>query len=94
VGGLDYRADPTTLTPGGELVALLDGRATFELHGELLMRRGVDHIRAERSAPVLAEHRCGPIPDEYVDHVWFEVAVLLVVRLLGGTPVLPDQPPF
>lgn len=95
VTGLDRHVDLATLTAEGELMALLERRATYELRGERLIRRTTLHIgNGERACPVLADHACKPVPEHLVDHVWDEVAVALARRLLGAAPVLPDNPPF
>lgn len=66
--GLTTWCDPGELTPDGELLALLDGRHTWDLYGgsQLTYRRpsAITHRPAgDRRRPVLAEHRCHqPIP--------------------------------
>ncbi|MFC5744797.1 hypothetical protein [Actinomadura rugatobispora] len=62
------RADPTPITPLGETLALLAGRATFDLQAVYgrreMWRRDQWHIQSARRWPVLPEHRCGqPLND-------------------------------
>lgn len=73
VCALTGHADPEPLTAAGEVAALLDGRATYELtdrvdRSELDARSAWD-IRARpagHSPPVLAGHRCGaPVPPDW-----------------------------
>jgi hypothetical protein len=98
VGGLERHVDTAALTPDGELQALRHGLATFELRGEVLARRSVEHIRAGATGAVLAEHSHHPIPDRFVDGSRMAAAIGLVVRLLGATPVAAEAndapPPF
>lgn len=59
VGGLDRHIDPQPLQQAGELAALLAGRTTYDLRGELLIRRTRWRIAGgRRDLPVLAEHYC------------------------------------
>ena len=60
---LTVRADPTALTPLGEAIALLQGRATYNLADgpgrKELDRRDRWRITAPRKHHVFPEHRCG-----------------------------------
>lgn len=100
VGGIDRHVDTATLNPTGELAALLAGRSSFELHGEVLVRRGPEKIRAGHpGAPVLADHSCDPVPDSHVEHAWTAAAMALVIQAVGGVVVGGDRtssttPPF
>jgi hypothetical protein len=90
VGGLERHVDTAALTPDGELQALRHGLATFELRGEVLARRSVEHIRAGATGAVLAEHSHFAIPDRFVDGSRMAAAIGLVARLLGATPVVAE----
>lgn len=99
VGGLDRHVDTATLTEAGELSALLEGRATYQLVTEdYLVRRNVHHIRAETQRPVLADHDCKETPDHLIEHAWSLAAKALIMAALGGTiPAESDgdsPPPF
>lgn len=96
VGGLDVRVDTDPLTLAGELGAVLAGRPTFDLRGELLAYRTAVRIRSGEHLPVLAAHDCSaPVPPDLVDQVHMETAVFLVRRLLGGTVVdTRTNPPY
>lgn len=88
VGGLDRHIDTACLTPAGELAALLQGRSTFELHNDVLIRRGPEKIRAGLPGrPVLAEHSCDPVPDHHIEHVWTAAAMATVIQAVGGVVV-------
>ena len=69
VCALDAWCDLHELTADGEVLALLDGRVTYEVDGERLHRRDRWAIRsrpAGGSTPVLAEHRCdAPLPFDW-----------------------------
>ncbi len=97
IAGFDRHVDFDTLNELGELAALLEGRRTFEMSGNLLVRRDVTHIKAGRSnRPVVAEHACKRTPAEHVDQSHQETAVALLKRLMGAT-VIADNitvPPF
>lgn len=99
VGGIDRHIDIAPLTPAGELAALLEHRATYNLIGarrDHLVQRTVHHIRAaDQAAPVLADHNCRPTPPHQVDHTHLQGAAQLVRDLLGGQPVADnDTPPY
>lgn len=80
-------ADPTPINPVGEALALLAGRATFDLTAaggkRQLWRRDEWHISGRRKFPVLPEHRCGQPLDAHADH-----------PPAAARYVIPDQPPF
>ena len=75
VAGLSVWCDLTELSALGEAMALIDGRATYEVWDATvrpeLERRDVWRVRAhppgsEGCRPVLAEHRCGaPVPADW-----------------------------
>jgi hypothetical protein len=67
VEGLPVHADPTPLTPIGELAALLAGRRTYDLARRELWHRDRWRI-CRREHPVVADHRCG-IPPPPAGHV-------------------------
>lgn len=95
VGGLDCHIDTTPVNPDGELAALLHGITTYELRGQLLIRRTVNHIRAGAAGCVLTAHICHPVPANYVDSDQLKAAVALVQLLLGAVVVeSTDQPNF
>lgn len=97
VAGLDRHVDTATLNPTGELAALVSGRATYELHGEQLVRRGVEKLRMPHpTLPVLADHDCAPVPSEHIDAAQHAAAMVLVMQLLGGSLVSDTDgpPPF
>ncbi|KAB2347319.1 hypothetical protein [Actinomadura rudentiformis] len=81
------RADPTPITPLGEAVALLAGRATYDLlapYGRReLWRRDQWHISGARKHPVLPEHRCGQPLDAHIETIQ-----------AGARYVSPAEPPF
>lgn len=96
VDGLDTHIDPTPLTPAGELTALLTGRPTYDLRGELLARRTAVRIRGgNRDLPVVAEHTCRPTQPAHIDHAHLEATAALLQRLTGGQVAAadPNQPP-
>lgn len=98
VRGITRHLDPTALNDMGELAALIDGRKTYELHGELLVPRGHERIAAGRPAdsPVLADHACKSVPEAHTDDAFMGKALSLVSRLLGAHEVPdPNEPcPF
>ncbi len=71
--GLPVRADLTPLTTAGEAVALLSGRATFDLSDAAgrkeLNHRQCEHIKGPRKYPVLAEHACGSPLDAFAERI-------------------------
>lgn len=91
VAAFDSSADPTPLTPTGEVLALLDGRATFDLterrdRSELDYRDAavITGHPADRGR-VLAEHRCGlPVPTTWA----------APPQQATRTATDPDTPPF
>lgn len=88
VGGLDRHIDTACLNPAGELAALLQGRPTFELHNDRLIRRGAEKIRAGRTGhPVMAEHSCDPVPNHHIEHAWTAAAMATVIHAVGGVVV-------
>lgn len=97
VDGIDRHVGTATLTPAGELAAILDGRATYHVAAaDYLVRRTVLHIAADIARPVLADHACKEVPDHHIDHAWTLAAQALLQTALGAT-VVPagDQPcPF
>lgn len=95
VTGLDRHIDVDPLTDHGELAALLAGRPSYNLVGELLIRRTPERIRLSEPATVLAEHDCAPTPPEHVDRAHMTAAIWLVQHLLGAQ-VIDDRvtPPF
>lgn len=95
VGGLDYRIDVDPLTELGELSALLANRATFDLTGELLVRRTPERIRHHAPTTVLAAHTCQPTPQEHIDAAHMTAAIWLVQQLLGAEVIdTTTEPPF
>ncbi len=99
VGGLDVHVDTACLNEAGEVMALIEGRSTYNLVGERLYRRGPEKIReGGRTAPVLGKHSCAPVPDEHIDPVWSEVATAIIVHACGGVIVNETKiaflPPF
>ena len=90
-GGLRAVADLVALTPLGEAVAVIDGRATYALRGQLrleLDRRDSFDVAGSpagtRDYPVLPEHRCGSPPPESAP-----------IELTKTTTTdLGDEPPF
>lgn len=80
-------ADPTPINPVGEAIALLSGRATFDLTStngkKQLWRRDQWHIGRRRTHPVLPEHRCGQPLDAHTEHL-----------PPAARYAIPDQPPF
>lgn len=98
VGGLDFRIDTACLNRLGEFDALVRNLATFELHGEILVRRYGEKISGPWPAyPVMAEHACKPIPAAHTDPAWEQAAAALIVMALGGTVVKRndgEHPPF
>lgn len=98
VGGIDRHIGTACLNPAGELAALLAGRSTFELHGEVLVRRYPEKILAGKpGAPVLADHSCDRVPDHHIEHAWTAAAMATVIAAVGGV-VIGDTasftPPF
>lgn len=83
----EVRAEPVPLDPAGELLALLDGRHTYDLmriamHNELVHR---DPFRIKhRKWPVLATHRCPGL---------IHAAAIPAPPPQTETEY-PDQPPF
>jgi hypothetical protein len=63
------RVDPTPITPLGEAIALLQGRATYNLadgpNRKELDLRDQWRITMPRKYPVLPEHRCGQPLDAF-----------------------------
>lgn len=96
INGFDRHVDPAALNQMGELAALMSGRKSYELHGELLVHRTVAKLGSPRVAglPVMAEHACQAVSPAHCDQEVMEQALALVKRLLGAEIVLPDQPPF
>lgn len=96
VGGIDRHIDPTCLSWQGELVALMEGQRTYELHAELLMYRNVERIQdGTWTGAVLADHRCGRVwTTQQRDDTVMHVAMDLLARLLGATSLVPDEPKF
>jgi hypothetical protein len=99
IGGLDKHVDTATLNETGELIALLSGCRTYELHGDELVQRSAGRIgSSEQTAPVVADHRCGRItPINEIDAKWSAVAAAMIVRALGGMIVGrpgSDEAPF
>lgn len=96
IGGLDRHLDLVQLTPAGELAALLAGRATFTLRGDLLARRTVHHIRGGSPTPVLPEHACPGVDPTHV--AADQAAVTALLRRLHNTHQLEEatdaRPPF
>jgi hypothetical protein len=92
VDGFDQHIDPTTLSWQGELRALMEGLATYEMHGDLLIRR--TPLRIEKGSwngPVLADHACRQRWAEHErDDAVIAQAIGLISRLLGVTAVLPE----
>lgn len=66
-------ADPTPIAALGEALALLAGRATYDLmttgQRKELWRRDQWHIQGARKYPVLPEHRCGQRLDTHLDPI-------------------------
>ena len=55
--------DPVPLDRGGELLAVVDGRQTYEIANDRLYRRDRWALRSEPRGTVVAVHRCGhPLP--------------------------------
>lgn len=99
VRGLDEHVDTAMLNQLGELMALLEGRATFNLRGDVLSHRNQERIRGgRRDAPVLARHACKDTPEQHLDPAWVEAATAVVVQACGGVVVGNDKitqdPPF
>jgi hypothetical protein len=98
IGGIDRHIEPTTLNDLGELAALVAGKTTYDQRSELIIRRGVDKLRQPRHphVPVLADHDCQPVPEEYVDQSHMYLAMALVATKLGATLVsdTAQRPPF
>lgn len=71
IAARSVRADPTPIDRMGEALAVLTGRATFDLvpiEGKRqLWRRDQWHIAGKRRYPVLAEHRCGASLAEHAE---------------------------
>lgn len=80
-------ADPTPITPLGETLALLTGRATYDLcapYGRReLWRRDHWHIAGARKYPVLPEHKCGQPLDAHTETLQHR-----------NRYVCPAEPPF
>lgn len=71
VAGFTATADSRPLTRTGELLAVIQGRAVYDLDSRpSLHRRRAWHIRGNPPTPyrpVVAEHRCGqPLPDAWI----------------------------
>lgn len=98
VVGFDRHVDTATLNDLGELAAVMAGRTTYELHGELIVPRTRYRLAAPRdpSIPVVADHVCQPIPDVYLDRTHERTAMALVASILGGQLVSDpnETPPF
>lgn len=80
-------ADPTPINAIGEALALLSGRATFDLTSgdgkKQLWRRDQWNIAGRRKYPVLPEHRCGQPLDAHAEQV-----------PAAARYATPDAPPF
>lgn len=84
---IPYRVNRTELDRGGEVVALLNGAATFDLvplkhGGTALQHRTKLHIQQKRRFVVVAQHFC---------------ALAWPQRILpeeNPLPETPDEPPF
>ncbi len=97
VKGLDRHIDTAALTQEGELFALLTGRATFEIRGDVIYRRSPEKIATgERKQPVLAEHNCTPIPEAHIDVSWSQAAASIIMGAIGATLISDTTvtPPF
>lgn len=99
VHGLDVHIDTATLNPVGEMVALIEGRATYGLRGDRLYERMPEKIRAGNTdgAPVMAQHACKPVPPEHIDQAWSLAATAIVIQAIGGVVVNGTayaEPPF
>lgn len=99
VRGLDEHLDTAMLNPMGELMALMEGRRTFDLRGDYIGLRNKEKIAAgHRDAPVVARHACKDVPREHLDPAWMEAAIAIVVNACGGVivghDVTPTNPPF
>lgn len=70
---LSVRADPTPLTLLGEVLALMDGRATYSLvtadGRKLLDIRDEWMIAGTRRWPVLPAHKCGASLVAHIEHI-------------------------
>lgn len=68
---LTARTDLLSVNAMGETLALLTGRRTFDLitvgGRKELHRRDECHIKAERTYPVLPEHKCGAALDAHTE---------------------------
>jgi hypothetical protein len=99
IGGLDRHVDLAALNDHGELVALLSGCQTYELHGDELVPRSPGMIAKATASPVLASHRHGiEVPADQIDVAVSARAVVLIVTALGGVVVGKSDrdatPPF
>src|SRR5688572_22230437 len=92
VAGLDEHIDTAALNEVGELVALCEGRATFELRRDYLMHRDPSKIRyGKRDAPVLARHVCRDTPAEHIERAWEAAGAAFVIQAIGGVVINSDS---
>ncbi len=93
-GGQLIRADPAPLAPEDELLALLGGRHTYDLHLMGLPRRPyliwrcTFRLRAPRRHQVVATHECTP-----TQHLNAGGPPINLIASYRKQP-LPEKPPF
>lgn len=66
---LVVHVEPYPISPVGEVAALRDGRATYQVAPWGLLQRTAHHIRQTPAGQrtVLAKHRCGePLPADWI----------------------------
>ena len=69
IAAIEVLVEPYPLSRRGEVEALRDGRATYQIRHYGLGRRRAPHIRTSpaETTTVLAEHRCEhPLPTEWI----------------------------
>lgn len=95
-GGLAVRADLEHLSVNGEITALIQNRATFDVLIYGLPRRmhlefrDLDRIRAGRRHPVIADHQCGNLLTQFTEP-YDDTRTEIV---MSYRKPLPDVPPF
>jgi hypothetical protein len=93
-GGVPVRADAEPLDERGELLALLDGRMTYDMYIGGLPRKPYLHLRYSwtisrpRKWKVVTDHKCPPGP-----HLRRQRTPPIDLIFPSGPPI-PDNPPF